>query len=194
MADKKKLRLKYKKLRESLSEDSIEEMSLQIANQTLRLPIWDKTYYHIFLPISAKKEVNTEYVLHILQGKDKSIVVSKADFSTGEMKHFLLQENTVLKTSEYGILEPVSGIEISPEILDVVFVPLVAYDQNGNRVGYGKGFYDRFLAKCNPNTLFVGLSYFEAESRIFFEAADIPLHFCITPKNLMDFKNNHLSL
>ena len=86
--EKKALRLKYKKLRENLSQDSIDEMSLQIANQALKLPIWDKTYYHIFLPISEKNEVNTEYLMHILQGKDKSIVVSKADFSNWEMHHF----------------------------------------------------------------------------------------------------------
>ena len=55
MADKKALRLKYKKLRKNLSEEFIEEMSLQLANQALKLPIWDKTYYHIFLSISEKK-------------------------------------------------------------------------------------------------------------------------------------------
>lgn len=194
MADKKTLRLKYKKLRENLSEDSIEEMSLQIANQALTLPIWNKTYYHIFLPIPAKKEVNTEYLLHILQGKDKSIIVSKADFDSGEMKHFLLQENTIFKTSKYGIPEPVSGIEISPELLEVIFVPLLGYDEKGHRVGYGKGFYDRFLEKCNPNALFIGLSFFEAEPEIFSIATDIPLNFCVTPKKIMDFKNNRLSL
>ena len=187
MTDKLTLRKKYKKLREALSEDTIEEMSLQIANQALKLPIWGKTYYHIFLPISEKKEVNTEYLMHVLQGKDKSIVVSKADFSTGEMIHFLLQENTVLKKSEYGIPEPVSGIEISPETIEVVFVPLLAYGQNGHRVGYGKGFYDRFLEKCKPNTSFVGLSFFEPEPEIVFDANDVPLDFCVTPKSIFNF-------
>src|SRR5690606_40307809 len=81
MTDKKTLRVKYKRLRENLSANSLEEMSLQIANQALKLPIWEKTYYHIFLSISTKKEVDSTYLMHILQGKDKSIVVSKADFS-----------------------------------------------------------------------------------------------------------------
>ncbi|AFL80975.1 5,10-methenyltetrahydrofolate synthetase [Aequorivita sublithincola DSM 14238] len=192
--DKKTLRLKYKKLRETLSEKSIDEMSLQIANQALKLPIWDKTYYHIFLPISSKKEVNTEYLLHILQGKDKSIVISKADFSSGEMQHFLMQENTVLKTSEYGIPEPISGIKLSPEIIDVVFVPLLAFDQNGHRIGYGKGFYDRFLEKCSSKSLFIGLSFFEPEPKIMFESTDVPLNFCVTPEKIFDFKNIRLSL
>lgn len=182
MTDKQLLRKSYKKLRKNLSEDVIETMSLEIANQALQLPIWDKTYYHIFLPISHKKEVNTEYLLHILHGKDKSIVISKANFDTGEMDHNLLQENTVLKTSKYGIPEPISGIGISPKNIDIVFVPLLAFDEKGNRIGYGKGFYDRFLAKCKPKALFIGLSFFEPEPEIYFESTDVPLHFCITPK------------
>ncbi|PHR10566.1 MAG: 5-formyltetrahydrofolate cyclo-ligase [Aequorivita sp.] len=192
--EKQALRSKYKKLRQNLSDDSIEAMSLQIANQALKLPIWNKAYYHIFLSILEKKEVNTEYLMHILQGKDKSIVVSKADFSTGEMQHFLLQENTFLKTSEYGIPEPVSGIEISPDMIEVVFVPLLAYDVKGNRVGYGKGFYDRFLKKCNPKALFIGLSFFEPEPEIIFNTNDVPLNFCVSPQNILNFKNNPLYL
>lgn len=187
MAQKVSLRFKYKKLRSSLSEENVEALSLQIANNALALPIWDSTYYHVFLSIMEKKEVNTEYLLHILQGRDKSIVVSKADFDSGQMEHFLLQENTVLKPSRYGIPEPVSGIAIFPEILDVVFVPLLAYDEKGHRIGYGKGFYDRFLKKCRPNTIFVGLSFFGPEPQIDFEATDVPLHYCVTPEGILDF-------
>jgi|SRR5690554_5991222 len=194
MIHKSTLRKKYKALREGLTDESIDEMSLQIANQALKLGVWDKTYYHLFLSISNKKEVDTTYLMHILQGKDKSIVVSKVDFSSNEMKHFLLQENTALKVSKYGIPEPVSGIEISPETVDVVFVPLLAFDQNGNRIGYGKGFYDRFLQKCNPSAVFIGLSFFEPEPEIPFEDTDIPLHYCITPEKIFDFRNNGLSL
>lgn len=188
MAQKSTLRIKYKKLREELSEALVEEMSLEIANKALQLPIWNKTYYHLFLSIAAKKEVNTDYLLHILQGKDKSVVISRADFTSGEMKHFLLQENTVIRTSSYGIPEPVSGIEISEKMMDVIFVPLLAFDLLGHRVGYGKGFYDRFLEKCRPDAIFVGLSFFEPEKSIISDAMDVPLHYCITPSKTFDFK------
>lgn|SRR5690554_2918967 len=187
MLDKPTLRKKYKELRQSLSDEAIDEMSLQIANQALKLPIWDKTNYHIFLTITGKQEVNTEYLLHILQGKDKSIIVPKAEFSSGEMKNILLQENTALKTSEYGIPEPVSGIEVPAEIIDVVFVPLLAYDKKGNRIGYGKGFYDKFLNKCKSTSVFIGLSFFDAESEIPYENTDIPLDYCVTPKGTQSF-------
>ncbi|RFN59315.1 5-formyltetrahydrofolate cyclo-ligase [Marixanthomonas ophiurae] len=185
--DKAQLRKEYKARREQLSSETIEELSLQIANQALKLSIWEETYYHIFLPIESHKEVNTEYIMHILQGKDKSIVVSKSEFETGELKHYLLQENTVIKRSKYDIPEPVDGIEVSAEKLDVVFVPLLAYDEKGNRIGYGKGFYDRFLANCKPETIFVGLSFFSPEKEIPFEKTDIPLHYCITPTKVFSF-------
>ena len=184
---KTELRAKYKMRRLGLSPEDIEDLSLKIANRSLELPIWQATYYHIFLTITEKQEINTEYFLHILQGKDKSIVVPKANFETGEMEHILLQENTLLRVSNYGIPEPESGIEIPSEQIEVVFVPLLAFDIQGNRIGYGKGFYDRFLAKCSPKAIFVGLSFFEAEDKIINEIIDIPLHFCVTPLKLYFF-------
>ena len=184
---KSEFRTKYKSLRSQLSLDEAEELSLKIANKALELAIWDVTYYHIFLPIIERNEVNTEYILHILQGKDKSVIVPKVNFKTGELSHILLQENTSLTITDYGIPEPKSGIEISAAQIDVVFVPLLAFDKQGNRIGYGKGFYDRFLAKCNPETIFVGLSFFEAEEKVSHETIDIPLHFCVTPQNLYSF-------
>lgn len=184
---KSELRTKYKSLRSQLSLNEVEELSLKIANKALELPIWDATYYHIFLPIVKKNEVNTEYILHILQGKDKSVIVPKANFITGELTHILLQENTPLSIESYGIPEPKSGIEIAPNKIDVVFVPLLVFDKEGHRVGYGQGFYDRFLAKCNQKTSFVGLSFFEAEEKIQYQHMDVPLHFCITPIKLYAF-------
>lgn len=181
LMNKEELRKKYKQKREKLSLETIEELSLQIANQSLKLPIWESSNYHLFLSISEKKEINTEYLLHILQGRDKSIIVPKSDFNSGELKHILLQDSTRLQTSSYGIPEPVSGIEIQASIIEVVFVPLLVFDVTGNRVGYGKGFYDRFLAQCSANTIFIGLSFFEAEPLMENSSLDIPLHYCITP-------------
>ncbi len=94
---KKELRKHYKNLRKELTEELIEEKSLEISNQLISLPIWDKTYYHVFLPIEEQKEVNTEFILHLLSGKDKEIVISKSDFETRIMSHFLLTDNTKIQ-------------------------------------------------------------------------------------------------
>ncbi|HBI01245.1 MAG TPA: 5-formyltetrahydrofolate cyclo-ligase, partial [Flavobacterium sp.] len=74
---KKELRLHYKSLRAALSEQEIEEKSMAIANQLLRLNCWNKTYYHLFLTIEKQKEIDTEFILQILAGKDKEIVIAK---------------------------------------------------------------------------------------------------------------------
>lgn len=184
---KQALRLKYKELRSEMDPGQIDALSLDIANKALRLDIWNKTYFHIFLPISGKKEVNTEFLLHILFGKDKSVVVPKSDFDNHSLKHILLQENTELKATKFGIPEPVNGIELPPESMEVVFIPLLAYDTNGNRVGYGKGFYDRFLKDCREDAIFIGLSLFQPEAKIECDSTDIRLHYCVTPEKIHQF-------
>ncbi len=192
--DKAEIREKYKQRRRQLDDSEIDSFSMEIANRSLELAIWDKTYYHIYLPIRKFREVNTEYLLHILQGKDKSVVLSKSDMSTGTMKHMLLQENTVIREGSFGIPEPEDGIEISPELLDVVFVPLLAFNKDGHRVGYGKGFYDRFLSECRRDCLKIGLSFFETEPFFIHENRDFPMDYCITPKKIHCFKNSNLYL
>lgn len=187
--DKQTLRKKHKALRKSLTQEQRDQYSLDIANQALKLDIWEYEYYHIFLPIEKQLEVNTGYLLSILQGLDKHIVVSKSNFETYEMSNFLLTDNTKIVVNEYGIPEPEGGIEISNDKIDVVFIPLLAYDGRGNRVGYGQGFYDRFLAHCPEDTIKIGLSYFEAEKRIFpTNDTDLPMNYCISPKKVFFFK------
>ncbi len=186
--NKQELRIKYKELRKNLSENDIQELSMAIANNVLKLDIWDKTYFHVFLPIETQNEVNTEFVLHILQGKDKEIVISKSDFETLEMSHFLLTDNTKIKNNQYNIPEPVDGIEVPVPKIDVVFIPLLVYDKKGNRVGYGKGFYDNFLSNCKPETIKIGLSFFEPVELILdiFDN-DVKLNYCITTKKIYRF-------
>ncbi|WP_091141869.1 5-formyltetrahydrofolate cyclo-ligase [Flavobacterium caeni] len=186
--DKKQLRQLYKTKRRALSGADIDEQSLAIANQLLALPIWDKTYFHVFLPIAEQNEVDTECVLHLLSGKDKEIIVSRSDFETRQMTHILLTDNTKIKPNAYGIPEPVDGLEVPVSKIDVVFVPLLAFDESGHRVGYGKGFYDKFLAGCKPDVVKIGVSFFEAVPEIadVFES-DIQLDYCVTPNKMYQF-------
>lgn len=185
---KAELRIAYRLQRKNLTEKQLDDYSLEIANNTLKLDIWNFSFYHIFLAIIEQHEVNTDYILNILSGKDKNIVLSKSDFKTNLLKNFLLTDNTIIKKNKYNIPEPVDGIPISSESIEVVFIPLLAFDKNGNRVGYGKGFYDTFLASCKPETIKIGLSFFEAETEItdVFEG-DIALDYCITPKLVYTF-------
>ena len=185
---KSELRKKYKSLRKELSETQIENYSLAIANQLLQLDIWNKSFYHIFLTIEEQKEINTDYILNILSGKDKNIIISKSNFDDYSMTHYLLTDKTRIKKNDYNIPEPVDGIEIQSSQLEVVFIPLLAFDNAGNRIGYGKGFYDRFLAGCKPETMKIGLSFFEAEDDIIESSEDdIILDYCVTPNQIFQF-------
>ena len=185
---KQHLRTHYKSLRNALSLEDIETKSLEIANQLLKLDIWNASFYHVFLSITEQKEVQTYYLLNILSGKDKYIIVSKSDFTTLQMTHYLLTDNTRIQKNNHNIPEPVDGIEIDTKKIEVVFVPLLAFDKKGHRVGYGKGFYDTFLSECQPETIKIGLSFFEAEEQIddIFES-DIALDYCVTPNQIYQF-------
>lgn len=186
---KEQIRKQYIDKRDQLSEDQIEDQSLAIANQLLQLPIWDRENYHVFLSIENKKEINTEYILHILSGKDKNTILSKSDFKNGTMEHFLLTDGTTLKINSYGIPEPVNGFKVQEKDLDVIFVPLLAFDTTGHRIGYGKGFYDRFLSACSENTIKIGLSLFPVHQPFKdISETDIPLDYCITPDKIYEFK------
>lgn len=188
MKDKKTIRQEAMARRKALTPLQQDEMSLAIANQLLRCEIWQGTYYHLFLTITQKGEVNTHPILDILHGRDKKIVISKANFVDGSLSHFLLEDDTRLIPSKYGIPEPENGQEVSPELLDVVFVPLLAYDKNGMRLGYGKGFYDRFLAKCSQDCKKIGLSFFEPEPELIpSDSWDLPLDLVVTPSAVHRF-------
>src|SRR5690606_32292410 len=104
------------------------------------------------------------------------------------MNHVLLTDNVTIKKNEWNIPEPQNGFSVADNQIDVVFVPLLAYDVFGNRVGYGKGFYDLFLSKCKPDVVKIGLSFFDHEKLIedvFTE--DVLLDYCITPNTIVKF-------
>ena len=184
--DKKTLRLLYKKKRAELDYTKIEKLSVEIANQILTLPIWSFDNFHIFMGVEKLKEINTNYIISVLQGRDKNIIIPKV-VSKSQLTHYLLTDATKLKLNQWNLLEPINGIEIKPKKIQVVFVPLLAYDFYGNRVGYGKGYYDKFLAKCGEKCLKIGLSFFTPEKKILVSPIDIKIDICVTPKKIYNF-------
>ena len=179
-------RKKYLDLRKKLDNVQIISKSTSISNNLQYLPIWEHNFYHIYLPIKEKNEVDTMPIINILNNKKKKVLIPKSDFNNTTMKSFLLNDNTVLKKNNYGITEPINNEEFLGRI-DVIFIPLVAYDLIGNRVGYGKGFYDKFLRNQNNKILRVGLSFFNPEKRIKIDEHDENLDFCVTPNRIFSF-------
>src|SRR5574343_213376 len=124
---------------------------------------------------------------------NKKTIRLKYNLNTKKKNNSLLTYATKIRKNEYHIPEPVDGLEVPVSKNDVIFVPLLAFDTNGNRVGYGKGFYDLFLAASKPGTLKIGLSFFEAEPKIedVFEF-DQQLHYCVTPNKIYTFVHENV--
>ena len=99
-----------------------------------------------------------------------------------------VEDDTSFTTNTFGLTEPKNGEEINANEIDIVFVPLFIFDLRGYRVGYGKGFYDKFLASCKNDVIKIGFCYFEPIEKIDdTNNFDIPLNYCITPHNIYEF-------
>ena len=187
---KKDIRALYLSRRKFFTPSSVKKQSTLLINALEYLPIWHFEYFHLFLSIPGKSEVQTVQIRDMLYAKKKQVVVPKI-VGPGLLEHFLLTPDTELAVNKWGIPEPVSGPRISPKDIEVVFVPLLAFDKSGNRVGYGKGFYDRFLAQCKTQVVKIGLSLFEAEEKITdIDERDVPLNYCITPSQTYCFESS----
>jgi 5-formyltetrahydrofolate cyclo-ligase len=188
---KKEIREYFLTLRKKLTDDQVRLQSQQIAQLFFQQFALSECHcLHSFLPIAALQEVNTfEIIARIrVQFSHCKIVVPKSDFKKNNLTHFVFTTQTPLQVNNWGITEPIGGEEVEAKQIDIVVVPLLAFDERGYRVGYGKGFYDRFLAECRADTLKIGVSFFEPTEPIDdIHTGDISLDYCITPPKIWDF-------
>lgn len=141
---------------------------------------------HSFVADPAKNEVDTRLIRQILQTKFPRLqwAAPRIIPGTRDMQHFVWDDTTTFILNRWGINEPepVSSQPLDTQQIDVVLVPLLAYDCPGNRVGYGGGYYDRFLAECRSDVIKIGVSFFEPIDVLSdVNEWDIPLDLCVTP-------------
>jgi len=185
-AKKTFLRSQYKNKRLSLTKQEVDYLSQRVSKQLEKLDIWKLQNYHIFISIEKNNELDTSLIINKLKSEQKRIIVPK--ISNNELFHVEINEKTEFSINEYGIIEPNNGNYFKIENLDIVFIPLLVFDLQGHRVGYGKGYYDRFLKLTNSNTLKIGLSLFDPIYQIEdINNNDIKLDYCITPTNVHKF-------
>ena len=187
--DKSTIRNYYLSKRKVLSSKEITDKSQQICDLFFQeIDLNDVKFLHVFLPIKKQNEINTFLIIKRLQEKYPfiSIVVSRSNLDSLEMQHFMLEEHNLVE-NKWGILEPSpeNGREVQPEQIDLIIVPLLVFDKQGNRVGYGKGFYDRFLQKCSPKAQKVGICSEEPIELIEeLNEFDVKMNICVTPKGV----------
>lgn len=188
---KSEWRSRYKSKRKSLSPHELSERSYSVIDRLLsNVQVEGKTV-SMFLPIEKHKEMNTYSLLERIVAINGKVALPVSDFEKQEMVHYLYEEGkTHLKLNQFGIPEPQGGKIIAPVNFDIVLVPLLMIDKEGNRVGYGKGFYDRFLSLCREDCFFVGLHLFELEENakiVDVSPDDIPLDAVVTPTAFIRF-------
>jgi 5-formyltetrahydrofolate cyclo-ligase len=181
--NKKELRLLYKEKRNELSLAQKKEKEQNIYAQVFDFDFKGAKNVHVFLPIQRQIEINTYPIVDFLRDQGQNVIVSKSDFKSATLRHFYLESDTIVKLNVYGIPEPENAKEASVEVIDLVFVPLLISDMDGFRVGYGKGFYDRFLSDCRNDIITIGLNFFAPIDRIDDRNEfDIPLQYVFYPK------------
>ena len=161
---------------------------LLIQFQKLVLP--EILLVHTYLAIESKNEFATDAILHFLEFQHPFIqfVIPRINTVTNKLEQVQHTEELQFQKNKWGIMEPMDGKIIQPSEIDLVLVPLLAFDEAGNRVGYGKGYYDQLLSECRKDVIKVGFSYFEAINKITDSASfDIPLSYCVTPHRIYEF-------
>lgn len=188
---KKELRQIYKARRAQLGHDNRLLLSAEITKQALAFLSERETlrHIHLFLSIAKLHEIDTYPLVDALQKQGKKVYTSVIDPMNGQMKTVKLVSGGEIGLDAWGIPVPVVREEVLEDLLQVVFLPLLAYDLNGHRIGYGKGMYDRFAAQLSHGVLKVGLSFFPPETSIPSEKHDVRLDFCINPEGVISFKH-----
>ena len=183
---KKDLRKIYLEKRMTLSKDEVNFLSEKIFDKfILQFNIIENQKVSIFLPISKFNEINTLEFIKFLWSKKVNVFVPK--IIDKDLISVKFTPETILIENSWGILEPLSN-QNEETVFDYVITPLLYCDSFGNRVGYGKGFYDKFFQTINSDAKKIGVNYFAPTDIIDdISELDVKLDYLITPDEILSF-------
>jgi 5-formyltetrahydrofolate cyclo-ligase len=185
---KREIRKLFLQKRKALSNEEVKEFNDKIRFQFNRFLSRNVKTLHIYLPIQSKMEIDTWPIIHGLWKQNIRIVVPVMNPQNKTMSSWLLTKETQLVENDWKVPQPIHSIRVDEKALDVMVVPLLTFDKSGFRVGYGKGYYDRFIASIDREILKIGLSFFPPVDQISdLDPWDIPLNYCITPDKIIKF-------
>ena len=186
---KDQIRKIYLKKREELPLSIFEEESSLLIKNSIRLiNKYQPSCIHCFLPIHSKNEIDTMPIIQHCWENNIAVVVPISNFEDGTLKNAEFKADTKTKQAKYNISEPINPVWVNDETIDMVITPLLAFDGEGYRVGFGKGFYDRFFASLNKDVQRIGISLFESCENIEdINEHDITLTHCVTPNKTYTF-------
>lgn len=194
---KPELRKIYLEKQKSLSGAERSEKSAQIADGFFNyFNLENISFLHAFLPIEKNNEIETSFIINRVWQEFPQIqtIASRVNFQSMTLENLKFSAETKLIANKWHILEPTEKELVEIERIDAVLVPLLCFDERGFRVGYGKGFYDKFLSECRADCLKIGLSYFPPIAEISdAQSFDVKLDFCVTPEKVENFKGEKVS-
>ena len=181
---KNTLRKQYLTLRQSKTEDELLQSSEKIIENLYKVTKFNNAKT-IMVYVSFRGEVNTLPLIEELLRQNKRICVPLCNSKDCSMTAREIKNFDDLSSGNYGILEPTpSAPEIPANEIDFIIVPGCAFSENGHRIGYGKGYYDRFLKNTKATTC--GLCYdFSLAETLPFEETDVPLDLIITQTRII---------
>jgi len=187
--NKDELRKIYLTKRLALTEREHRELSQNLADLFFQaVDLSNIKTLHVFLPIESKREPNTWLIIERIQKEFSNIRLVVPKVNEEAMENFFFEGAHQLEKTKWGMVEPKQGIKAEVKDIDMVIVPLLAIDKQGHRIGYGKGYYDRFLSLCRRDCKKIGISFFESEETVEDKStSDIILNGCITPTELLFF-------
>ena len=190
--NKKEIRLTYLDKRVKLPTPHKMKMDDLILIRFQQLEIDIPSLIMTYSPMKKHNEFDpqliTDYCYFKNPGQQLFYPVMVENGTSPQLISVIVDDETVFAPNKYGIEEPVDGIDMFPTEIDMVIVPLISFDRKGNRVAYGKGFYDRFLQQCRKDCIKIGFSYFEAVNQIDdVNKYDMKLDYCITPETIYQF-------
>lgn len=141
-----------------------------------------------FYPLENHNEPNSLLLISYLKFFIPGLIVAYPRINDDKLTMHFYKETETLEVNKWGIQEPLPFNLISPNQIDALLVPLIGFDLQGQRVGFGKGYYDRYFANYPSNRSRIGISYFEPLPKIEdTHEFDVPLTHCITPSNSYEF-------
>lgn len=183
MENKLYFRNLYKEKREKLNSTEREKLSSYICEQFLSNFKDKGTCFHVFKKMDKFHEINTDKIIEGLLRSNKNVVLPK--MKGKNLLSCKINFNQDYSINRYGVKEPNPCNEVPMDMIDIVILPMLICDVKGYRLGYGGGFYDRFLS--SSKALKIGINFFEPVERLPIENYDIPIDYLITPKKLYKF-------
>lgn len=187
--NKQEIRKLYKQKRLALSTSERTALETLAASNLATLPLPDLSILMSYFSIQHFAEFEPKVIEKICVEKNKDLHYCYPKIIDSEMSAIMVTPDTIFSTNHLGVQEPENGDIVFPEHIDIIIVPLLAFDCNGFRVGYGGGYYDKFLSKCKEDVITIGCSYFEPVTIDDINTTDIPLKYCVTPKALYKFSS-----